>query len=167
MGEVYKARDTRLKRDVAVKVLTERLSGDTLALARFEREARAVAALSHPNVLALYDYGREGDLTYAVMELLEGETLQKRLTRGPLPVSSAVEAAKQIAKGLAAAHEKGIVHRDLKPGNVFLTKADHVKILDFGLARVEAPAVSGAGGLSQELTADLPTGRGGGMGTVG
>src|SRR4030088_3144058 len=135
MGEVYRARDVRLGREVAVKVLPESFSGNAEALARFEREAKAVASLSHPNILALHDYGREADVSYAVMELLEGETLRDRMTSGPLPVPRAVDFALQIAQGLAAAHEKGIVHRDLKPENVFVSPDGHLKILDFGLAK--------------------------------
>jgi Tol biopolymer transport system component len=135
MGEVWRARDTRLEREVAVKVLPERLATDPEALARFDREARSIAALSHPNILAIYDVGAHGDTAFAVMELLEGETLRDRLTRGRLPVGKALEYALQVAQGLAAAHDKGIVHRDLKPENVFLTGDGHLKILDFGLAR--------------------------------
>jgi serine/threonine protein kinase len=135
MGEVYRARDEKLARDVAIKVLPPALAGDSLSLARFEREARAVAALSHPNILAIHDFGRTDGATYAVTELLSGETLRQRLDRGGLPPKRAVEIAREIANGLAAAHEKGIVHRDLKPENVFLTKDGLVKILDFGLAR--------------------------------
>lgn len=135
MGEVYRARDQRLGRQVAVKVLPERLAEDPKALARFEREARAVAALSHPNLLALYDIGRSGTVAFAVLELLEGETLRSRLASGSLPQRKAVEIALQIARGLAAAHGRGIVHRDLKPDNLFLTRDGHLKILDFGLAR--------------------------------
>src|SRR5713226_8174556 len=136
MGEVYRARDTRLGREVAVKVLPESLAGNPDRQARFEREARAVAALSHPNILAIHDYGTQGAVTYAVMELLEGETLRDRLVRGPLPWREAVEVGAAIAEGLAAAHAKGIVHRDLKPENLFLTADGRVKILDFGLARM-------------------------------
>ena len=136
MGEVYRARDTRLGRDVAVKVLPEPFATNPDRLARFEREARAVAALSHPNILAIHDYGTDGAITYAVMELLEGETLRDRLARGPLPWREAVEAGAAVADGLAAAHAKGIVHRDLKPENLFLTADGRVKILDFGLARI-------------------------------
>src|SRR5947208_16713312 len=136
MGEVYRARDTRLGREVAVKVLPESLASNTDRQARFEREARAVAALSHPNILAIHDYGTQGPVTYAVMELLEGETLRGRLAKGPLPWREAVEVGAGIADGLAAAHAKGIVHRDLKPENVFLTADGRVKVLDFGLARV-------------------------------
>jgi eukaryotic-like serine/threonine-protein kinase len=135
MGEVYRARDARLDRDVAIKVLPPALSEDPAALARFEREAKAVAALSHPAILAIFEFGSLEGVAYAVTELLEGETLRERLEPGALPARKAVEYAIQIAEGLAAAHERGIVHRDLKPENVFVTKDDRVKILDFGLAR--------------------------------
>jgi eukaryotic-like serine/threonine-protein kinase len=138
MGEVYRARDSRLGRDVAVKVLPERIAVDPDALARFEREARAVAALSHPNILGIFDFGSEGSTTYSVSELLEGETLRERLAGGPIPARKAVEYGAQIARGLAAAHEKGIVHRDVKPENVFVTSDGRIKILDFGLARQTA-----------------------------
>ena len=135
MGEVYRARDLKLARDVAIKVLPEATAADPLALARFEHEARAVAALSHSNILAIHDFGSEAGVAFAVMELLEGETLRQRLDRGPIPLRRAVEIARGIALGLAAAHQKGIIHRDLKPENLFLTKDGAVKILDFGLAR--------------------------------
>jgi Tol biopolymer transport system component/tRNA A-37 threonylcarbamoyl transferase component Bud32 len=135
MGEVYRARDTKLQREVAIKVLPERLARDPQALERFEREARAVAALSHPHILSIHDFGTVDGTAYAVMELLEGETLRDRLAGGALPIRKATEYAVQIADGLAAAHEKGIVHRDLKPENVFVTKDGRVKVLDFGLAR--------------------------------
>jgi eukaryotic-like serine/threonine-protein kinase len=135
MGEVYRARDAKLNRDVAIKILPDALAADPAALARFEREAQAVAALSHPNILAIHDFGREGDTAYAVMELLEGETLRARLAHGALPARKAAELAAQIAEGLAAAHEKGIVHRDLKPENVFVTHDGRAKVLDFGLAK--------------------------------
>lgn len=135
MGEVYRARDTKLDREVAVKVLSENLARDPAALARFEREAKAVAALSHPNILAVHDFGQSDGTTYAVMELLEGESLRQRLAEGPLPQKKAVDIAREIALGVAAAADKGIVHRDLKPENLFLTADGRVKILDFGLAR--------------------------------
>lgn len=137
MGEVYRARDTRLDRDVAVKVMPDRVAGDPLISARFEREAKVVAALSHPNVLAVYDVGRQGDVAYVVTELLEGETLRQTLMEGAVPVRRAIEIAVSVADGLAAAHARGVVHRDLKPENIFLTTDGVVKILDFGLARME------------------------------
>ena len=141
MGEVYRARDSKLKRDVAIKVLPPSLAADPDALTRFEREALAVAALSHPNILSIYDFGTHDGASYAVMELLEGETLRGKLDAGPIPQKQAMDYALQIAKGLSAAHEKGIVHRDLKPENLFVNKDGHVKILDFGLAKhVEAIA---------------------------
>ena len=136
MGEVYRARDSKLKREVAVKVLPQSLAADPDALARFEREAIAVAALSHPNILSIFDFGTQDGVAYAVMELLEGETLREKLHAGP-PQKQAMDYALQIAKGLAAAHEKGIVHRDLKPENIFVRKGGHLKILDFGLAKQE------------------------------
>ncbi len=135
MGEVYRAHDTRLGRDVALKVLRERESVE-----RFEREARAVAALSHPNILAIHDVGTDGGRAYVAMELLQGETLRERLTAGPLPLRKALEIGAEIARGLAAAHAAGIVHRDLKPDNVWITREGGVKILDFGLARSVVPA---------------------------
>ncbi|HUM01445.1 MAG TPA: LpqB family beta-propeller domain-containing protein [Thermoanaerobaculia bacterium] len=135
MGEVYRARDTRLGREVAVKLLPEGLAGSAEALTRFATEARAVAALSHPNILALFDVGETDGVRYAVSELLEGETLRVAMDRGGMPPRRALDIARELADGLAAAHEKGIVHRDVKPENVFLTKDGRVKILDFGLAR--------------------------------
>jgi serine/threonine protein kinase len=135
MGEVYSARDTRLSRDVAVKVLPAAVSGDPDRLSRFEREAKSVAALSHPNILAIHDFGTEDKTIFAVTELLVGETLRERLAEGAIPVSKAVSFAIQIANGLAAAHDKGIIHRDLKPENVMLLPDGHLKILDFGLAK--------------------------------
>jgi TolB-like protein len=142
MGEVYRARDPKLGRQVAIKVLPESLANDSEALARFQVEARALAALSHPNILGIHDLGSEDGVSYAVMELLEGETLRDKLKDGaPLPQRKATEYAREIARGLSAAHEKGVVHRDLKPENVFVTKDERVKILDFGLAkRTEAPS---------------------------
>jgi serine/threonine protein kinase/Flp pilus assembly protein TadD len=136
MGEVYRARDTRLDRDIAIKVLPEQFAQDPHALARFHREVKAVAVLSHANVLAIYDFGTDHGFTYAVMELLEGETLGSRLKYGVFDWRRAVEVAAAVADGLAAAHAKGIVHRDVKPENVFLTSDGGVKVLDFGLARL-------------------------------
>jgi Tol biopolymer transport system component len=144
MGEVFRARDTRLARDVAVKVLPARLAEDREALARFEREAKAVAALSHPNILSIFDFGSADGVAYAVTELLEGETLRERLKGGALATRKATEYAIQVAQGLAAAHEKGVIHRDLKPENLFLTRDGRVKILDFGLARQAAGGPAGS-----------------------
>ncbi len=150
MGEVYRARDTRLERIVAIKVLPASFSADPDRLRRFEQEARSVAALNHPNILAVHDIGTYNSAPYMVSELLEGETLRERLLGGPLSSKKAVEIATQIALGLAAAHEKGIVHRDLKPENIFLTKDGRVKILDFGLAKIAKG--SEANGSVQTLT---------------
>ncbi len=165
MGEVYRARDTRLSRDVAVKVLPSHVTPTPAARQRFEREARTVSQLSHPNVCTLYDVGREGEADYLVMELLEGETLAQRLARGALPLEQAVRFGAEIAAALDAAHRKGIVHRDLKPANVMVTKTG-VKLLDFGLARAfEAPL--SAGGLTEAPTrGENLTGEGVIVGTV-
>jgi len=139
MGEVYRARDEKLERDVAIKVLPKSVAADPDTLVRFEREAKAIAALSHPNILAIHDFGNQDGIAYAVMELLEGETLRGKLDTGPIPQRQAVDYAVQVAKGISAAHEKGVVHRDLKPENLFVTRDGHVKILDFGLVkRIEA-----------------------------
>src|SRR5437867_5145344 len=142
MGEVYRARDTRLGRDVAVKILPESFSRDPDRLHRFEQETRAVAALNHPNILAIYDVGQYQNTPFLVSELLEGESLHQTLERGSLSQRKAIEYGVQIAQGLAAAHEKGIVHRDLKPENLFVTKDGRVKILDFGLAKLAAKTSS-------------------------
>jgi Tol biopolymer transport system component len=136
MGEVYRARDARLGRDVAVKLLPPAFSGDPERLQRFQQEARSAAALNHPNILAVHDIGAHEGAPYIVSELLEGETLRERLTRAPIPLRRAIEYGVQITSGLAAAHDKGIVHRDLKPDNVFVTADGRVKILDFGLAKL-------------------------------
>ena len=136
MGEVYRARDTRLNRDVALKVLPADFAHDVDRLHRFELEAHATSALNHPNILTVYDFGTHEGNPYLVMELLEGEELRAQLNNGALPVRKAIDYAQQIANGLAAAHEKGIVHRDLKPENLFITKDNRVKILDFGLAKL-------------------------------
>ena len=161
MGEVYRARDTRLGRHVAVKVVAERFASDPEALGRFEREARAVAALSHPNIVALFDVGNEQGISYSVSELLEGETLRTRLERSPLPRPQSLEIGTGVAEGLAAAHARGILHRDLKPENIFLTSDAAVKILDFGLARLHREPQEGGTAVSTETV----TGRI--MGTTG
>src|SRR6202167_2627957 len=136
MGEVYRARDSVLKREVAIKVLPPVVSRDPDRLRRFEQEAEAAAALNHPNILAVYQLGTFEGAPYLVSELLEGHTLREVLQRGPIPVRKAIDYGVQIARGLAAAHDKGIVHRDLKPDNLFVTKDGRVKILDFGLAKL-------------------------------
>lgn len=150
MGEVYRALDHRLDRVVALKILPTGVAGDPDRLRRFEEEARAVARLSHPNILTLHDVGASGDVSYVVMELLEGETLRERLRSGPLPPRKAADIAAQAARGLAAAHERQIVHRDVKPENLFITADGHVKVLDFGLARR-------TDGVRAEAGADTPT----------
>src|SRR5450631_998205 len=136
MGEVYRARDSVLKRDVAIKVLPSFVSQDPDRLRRFQQEAQAAAALNHPNILAVFQFGTFEGSPYLVSELLEGETLRQLLQRGPLAVRKAIDIGVQVAHGLAAAHDKGIVHRDLKPENLFVTKDGRVKILDFGLAKL-------------------------------
>jgi serine/threonine-protein kinase len=165
MGEVYRARDARLDREVAVKVLPERLAEDSAALSRFEREAKALAALSHPNVLTILDFGQQDGIAYAVTELLEGVTLRSRLLRSQMSWREAAEIGFELADGLAAAHSRGIVHRDLKPENVFVTASGRPKILDFGLARREGlvePADRG-----RQRTETQVTEPGAVMGTVG
>ena len=144
MGEVYRARDTRLGRDVALKILPESFAGEGDRLRRFEQEARAVAALNHPNILAIHDIGERGGSPFIVSELLEGESLRAVLDRGPVAQRKTIDYGVQIAHGLAAAHEKGIVHRDLKPENIFVTKDGRIKILDFGLAKLAQNAGSGS-----------------------
>ncbi len=155
MGEVYKARDTRLDRSVAIKVLPSHLSSSPQLRERFDREARAISSLNHPNICTLHDVGHQEGIDYLVMELLEGETLAERLTRGPLPLTDVLKYGAQIADGLARAHRQGITHRDLKPGNIMLTKSG-AKLLDFGLARV-APVTILADALTEQqkpLTAE-------------
>jgi TolB-like protein/lipopolysaccharide biosynthesis regulator YciM len=166
MGEVYRARDTRLRRDVAVKVLPETFMQDASRLRRFEQEALAASALSHPNILTIHDVGSEAGVPFVVFELLEGETLRERLRRGALPESMVVDLGIQVANGMAAAHEKGIVHRDLKPENIFLTRSGLLKVLDFGLAKLTRPE-PGGGPASEQETLSAVTGAGEVMGTVG
>src|SRR5271170_6327827 len=149
MGEVYRARDTRLGREVAIKVLPESFSRDAERLRRFEQEARSVAALNHPNILAIHDIGESGGAPFLVSELLEGHSLRKELDSGPVPTRRAVDYGTQLANGLAAAHDKGVVHRDLKPENVFVCADGRIKILDFGLAKLAKPAISAEEGVTQ------------------
>src|SRR5512132_4141717 len=155
MGEVYRAKDPRLGRDVAIKVLPASFSQDADRLHRFEQEARAAGMLNHPGITAVYDIGTMNDSPYIVTELLEGETLRSRLGAGAISVRKAIDYAVQIAKGLAAAHEKGIVHRDLKPENLFLTTDGRVKILDFGLAKLKPEKEEGQTDL-QTISATEP-----------
>ncbi len=163
MGEVYRAKDSRLNRDVAIKVLPERLAGDQNALMRFQKETMALAALSHPNILRIYDIGTDRGISYAVTELLEGETLRQRMNHARITWQQVIEFATSIADGLSAAHAKGIVHRDLKPENIFLTSDEGLKILDFGLVRRDTS--DSADDLSS-IPTDLPTQTGVVLGTV-
>ena len=164
MGEVYRARDARLGRDVAIKVLPAALASDAERLRRFEIEARAVAALNHPNILSIHDIGTHEGTPYLVSECLEGQTLRQELAGGPLPLRRAVEYGKELAQGLAAAHDKGIVHRDLKPENIFVTRDGRIKILDFGLAKLVKPEGSADQGATLEAE---PTSVGAVLGTAG
>jgi serine/threonine protein kinase len=145
MGEVYRARDTRLDRTVAIKILPSHLSGNPEAKQRFDREARAISSLNHPNICTLYDVGHQDGVDYLVMECLDGETLAERLTKGPLPPEQVLKHGIEICEGLERAHKSGVLHRDLKPGNVMLTKTG-AKLMDFGLAKalsVRDPTSSG------------------------
>ena len=165
MGEVYRARDARLSRDVAIKILPASFSADPDRLARFAQESRAAAALNHPNILSIYDIGEEHGAPYVVSELLEGETLRDRLRDGAIPSRKTIDYAQQIASGLAAAHEKGIVHRDLKPENIFITHDGRAKILDFGLAKFTRPEADASGEAPTQQVAGTDAGTV--MGTVG
>src|SRR5262245_15398464 len=165
MGEVWRARDTRLNREVAIKVLPTSFAHDADRLRRFKQEALATSALNHPNILTVYDFGDHEGTPYIVAELLEGGELREQLNEGALPVREALTYAKQITQGLAAAHEKGIVHRDLKPENLFVTKDGRVKILDFGLAKLKPPQAGATD--SQAPTQKRITDPGTVMGTVG
>src|SRR5450755_1575442 len=151
MGEVYRARDTRLGRDVALKILPESFAGDSDRLRRFEQETRAVAALNHPNILAIYDVGDHNGSPYLVCELLEGESLREVLEGGALAQRKTIDYGVQVAQGLAAAHEKGIVHRDLKPENLFISRDGRAKILDFGLAKLAQAPVEAEGATMTHL----------------
>tara|TARA_R110002072_G_scaffold273253_2_gene434010 strand:+ start:526 stop:1788 length:1263 start_codon:yes stop_codon:yes gene_type:complete len=144
MGEVYLARDTRLEREVAIKVLSEELAADDERLRRFDREAKTLASLNHPNVGGIHGIDQDGDTSFLAMELVPGEDLEERLKRGPMPLDEALDVCRQIAEGLEAAHEAGVVHRDLKPANVRITPEGAVKILDFGLAKPIGPNVPGS-----------------------
>ena len=164
MGEVYRASDSRLGRDVAIKVLPSSFAADADRLSRFAQECRATAALNHPNILSIFDIGEDRTAPYIVSELLEGETLRERLREGAIPARKAIDYARQIANGLAAAHEKGITHRDLKPENLFITTDGRVKILDFGLAKLKQPEADESG---DAPTMQVATDAGMVMGTVG
>jgi serine/threonine protein kinase len=167
MGEVYRARDSRLGREVALKILPAAFASDPDRVRRFEQEGRATAALNHPNIVVIYDSGSEGGVFYVATELLEGETLRDRLTGSALPVRKAIDYAIQVARGLAAAHAKGIIHRDLKPENLFLTKDGLVKILDFGLAKYSVMKSAGTDQLTGFATQPMETEPGKVLGTVG
>ena len=164
MGEVWRARDSRLQREVAIKVLTGELAADAGRLKRFEKEARSASALNHPNIVTIYDIGQSDSVPYIAMELVEGKTLRELLHVGALPTKRVLNAAAQVADGLARAHEAGIVHRDLKPENVMVTKDGRVKILDFGLAKLTYTGVDSAEGTN--LPTDTGTGAGVILGTV-
>src|SRR6476659_7900718 len=159
MGEVYRARDTRLKRDVALKILPESFASDPDRLARFQREAEVLASLSHPNIAAIHGLEESEGVSALVMELVDGEDLSQRISRGPIPIDEALPIAKQIAEALEAAHEQGIIHRDLKPANVKVRPDGMVKVLDFGLAKLaetSAAAATGQTPLSMSPTITSP-----------
>src|SRR5499425_3024530 len=143
MGEVYRAKDTRLERTVAIKILPAQVSNDPVRKQRFEREAKTISNLNHPHICVLHDIGSQDGVDYLVMECVEGETLAKRLEKGPLPLEQVLKLGAQIADALDKAHRSGIIHRDLKPSNIMLTPAG-AKLLDFGLAKPVAPVLAGA-----------------------
>ncbi len=166
MGEVYKARDTRLDRTVAIKVLPEHVASDPDLKQRFEREAKTISSLNHPHICTLHDIGTQDGIDFLVMEYLEGDTLAQRLEKGALPLDQALTVAIEIADALDKAHRQGITHRDLKPGNIMLTKAG-AKLLDFGLAKLRKPGTLGAEGFSTATTQSEPmTARGTLLGTL-
>src|SRR5262245_17041122 len=150
MGEVYRGRDTKLKREVAIKILPEEFSRDPERVARFQREAEILASISHPNIAAIYDLEEANGIRLLVLELVDGETLAGRIARGPIPIDEALRIAAQMADAMEAAHQKGIIHRDIKPANVKITPAGVVKVLDFGLAKVNEAGRTG-------LLSDSPT----------
>src|ERR1700728_632366 len=152
MGEVYRAKDTRLDRTIAVKILPSHLSDNSDAKQRFDREARAISSLNHPNICTLHDVGHQSGIDFLVMEFLEGETLAERLAKGPLPNELVLKYGIEICEGLERAHKSGVVHRDLKPGNVMLTKTG-AKLMDFGLAKAIAPALPPASSLTMTVSA--------------
>src|SRR5271169_6720691 len=157
MGEVYRARDTRLDRTVAVKILSAHLSSNADAKQRFEREARAISSLNHPNICTLHDVGHQDGADFLVMEYLEGETLADRLMKGPLPPDQVLRYGIEICDGLEKAHKHGVIHRDLKPGNIMLTKSG-AKLMDFGLAKGQgSPAAMVSGTIAGPLTPSTPT----------
>src|SRR5215831_4493650 len=157
MAEVYRARDTRLGRDVALKVVNEALAGDPELVRRFEQEARLAGSLNHPNLVAVYDVGVQDGAAYFITELLKGESLRERLSHGRIPIQMALDWGAQLAQGLAAAHAQGIIHRDVKPENVFVTSDGHVKLLDFGIAKLtEQSRVEGRHGILDDTV--TPTG---------
>src|SRR6202050_1994545 len=163
MGEVYRARDARLGRTVAIKILPAEFAADSDRLGRFEREARSASALNHPNIVTIYDLGKEGSTHYIAMELIEGKTLRELLNAGSLPIRKAIEIAAQVAEGLAKAHEAGIAHRDLKPDNLMITDDGFIKILDFGLAKPVSPSGEQSG---EQTMSGWQTQPGGITGTV-
>ena len=156
MGEVYRARDTKLDRDVAIKVLPESLAGDPDRIARFQSEARTLAVLNHPDIAAIYGLEQADQTQALVMELVEGPTLADRIAQGAIPIDEALPIAKQIAEALEAAHEQGIIHRDLKPANIKLRQDGVVKVLDFGLAKALQPTDAMSPGMSQSPTTTTP-----------
>src|SRR5215813_7857063 len=167
MGEVYRAYDPKIAREVAIKVLSAEVVANKERVARFEQEAQAAGALNHPNILAIHDVDTHDDILYVVSELLDGEELRDRLNGGALPLRKVIDYAQQIVSGLSAAHEKGIVHRDLKPENLFISSDERVKILDFGIAKLSASATSTSPDISEDATRKVLTNPGVVMGTVG